>query len=122
MTRLRAPRSMPASDVRRLSRRINVVIAGREFKFSPCNLSIMLPAKLKLRRLYSELKTLGISMNKFSERSNEVKVGAKGCQAAGVKVCNEQSERQRYRRHCHLSSVSDVEEDSEELDTTLLER
>jgi len=122
MTRFLAPRSIPASVLRRLSRRIRVVMAGREVKFSPCNLSIMLPARLRLRRLYNELNTDGTSMNRFPERSKEVKLAASGCQAAGVRVCNEQSDKQRYLKHCHFSSVRDVEEENEELDTTLFDR
>lgn len=126
MTRFLAPRSMPAREVRRFLRRMRVVIAGREYKFSPWSLSIMFPAKLNDRRLYNDDKTEGISMNRFSDKSSETRFGASGCQAGAVSVCNEQSDRQRYLRHCHLSSEREwpfvVEEDTEEFDTTLLDR
>jgi hypothetical protein len=122
MTKFLAPRSMPARVVMRLSRRINVVMAGSEVRLRPCSLSIMFPAKLRLRRLYNELKTEGTSMNKFPERSSEVRLAASGCQAAGVKVCSEQSDRQRYLRHCHFSSDNEVDDDNEEFETTLFDR
>jgi hypothetical protein len=126
VTRLRAPRSMPASETNLLSRRMRVVIAGNEFKFNPCNFSIMLPARLNDRKLYKEDKTEGISMNRFADKSKETKFGANEVHAGADNVCNEQSERHKYFRHCHFSSgrvcTFDVEEENEEFDTTLLDR
>lgn len=116
---------MPASEVNRLSRRIKVVIAGNEVRFKPCNFSIMLPAKLSDRRQYNEDSTDGISINKFADKSSETKLGASDVHAGADNVCNEQSDKHRYFKHCHLSSgrwAFDVDDESEELDTTLLER
>jgi len=104
VTKFRAPRSIPARDVNRLSRNIRVVIAGNEFKFNPCNFSIIFPAKLKERKQYKDDKTEGISMNKFADKSKETKFGAKDVHAGEDKVCNEQSGRERYFKHCHFSS------------------
>lgn len=127
MTRFRAPRSIPARDVNRLSRNIKVVIAGNEFKFNPCNFSIIFPAKLKERKQYKDDKTEGISMNKFADKSKEIKFGAKDVHAGADKVCNEQSGRQRYFKHCHFSSgrvprAFDADDENEEFDTALLGR
>ena len=127
MTRFRAPRSIPARDVNRLSLNIKVVIAGNEFKFNPCNFSIIFPAKLNERKQYKDDKTDGISMNKFADKSKETRFGAKYIHAGADKVCNEQSGKQRYFKHCHFSSgrvplTFDVDEEREEFEITLLER
>jgi len=117
---------MPAREEMRLSRRIKVVIAGREVKFNPCKFSIMFPAKLKDRRQYNDDKTEGISMNKLADKSRETRLGARDVHAGADKVCSEQSDKQRYLRHCHFSSgkvlASDFDDDSDEFETTLLER
>jgi hypothetical protein len=117
---------MPASETSRLSRNMSVVIAGNELRFKPCNLSIIFPAKLNDRKLYNEDKTEGISMNRLADKSNDTKFGAREVHAGAERVCNEQSEKERYLRHCHFSSgrewTFDVDEESEEVDTTLLER
>jgi hypothetical protein len=127
MTKFRAPRSMPASEVSRLSRKINVVIAGNELRFNPCNFSIIFPAKLNERKQYSDDNTGGISLNKLFDKSREIKLGARDDHAGAVSVCSEQSIRLRYLRHCHFSSGSccwafEAEEEKEELEMTLLLR
>jgi hypothetical protein len=65
-------------------------------------------------------------MNKLADKSREIKLGAKEVQAGADNVCNEQSERHKYLRHCHFSSgrvcTFDVDEEKEEFDMTLLER
>src|SRR5277367_1890906 len=86
VTRFRAPRSIPAREVIRLSRRIRVVIAGKELRFRPCSFSIMLPAKLNDRRQYNEDKTDGISINRFSDKSRESRFGASEVHAEADKV------------------------------------
>ena len=86
MTRLRAPRSMPAREVSRLSRRIRVVIAGSELRFKPCNFSIMFPARLNDRRQYNDDKTEGISMNRLADKSSERRFGARDVHAGADKV------------------------------------
>jgi hypothetical protein len=103
-----------------------VVIAGKELRFNPCNFSIIFPAKLKDRKLYNDDKTEGISMNRLADKSNETKFGPSEVHAGADKVWSEQSEKQRYFRHCHFSSgrewTFDVDEENDEVDTTLLER
>jgi len=126
VTKFLAPRSMPASEVSRLSRKINVVIAGNELRFNPCNFSIIFPAKLNERKQYRDDNTGGISMNKLEDKSREMRLGAKEVHAAAVSVWSEQSIKLRYFKHCHFSSGScgawafEAEEEKEELDMTLL--
>jgi hypothetical protein len=86
VTRLRAPRSMPAKDTNRLSRRIRVVIAGSEVRFNPCSFSIIFPAKLSDRRQYNDERTEGISMNKLADKSRDTKFGARDVHAGEDKV------------------------------------
>jgi hypothetical protein len=126
--RFRAPRSIPASETKRLSLKIKVVIAGKEIKFKPCSFSIIFPARFKLLKQYKLDKTEGISINKLSDRSSDTRFAAKQLHAGAVNVWSEQSIRQRNLRLCHLSSGReckfkfDVEDDNEELDMTLLDR
>jgi hypothetical protein len=127
MIKFLAPRSIPASDVSRLSRNINVVIAGNELRFNPCNFSIIFPAKLNERKQYNDDNTGGISMKRLEDKSREIRLGAREVHADAVSVCNEQSIRLRYLRHCHFSSGSwcwafEAEEDKDELEMTLLLR
>lgn len=126
MTKFLAPRSMPAREVRRLSRNINVVMAGNELRFNPCNFSIIFPAKLNDRKQYKDDSTGGISMNRLEDKSREMRLGARDVHAGAVSVWSEQSIKLRYFRHCHFSSGScawlEVEEEKEELEMTLLLR
>ena len=86
----------------------------------------MFPARLNDRKQYNEDNTDGISINKLADKSKETKFGANEIHAGADNVCNEQSDRHKYFRHCHFSSgrecTFDVEEENEEFDTTLLER
>jgi hypothetical protein len=126
VTRFLAPRSMPARETSLFSRRMRVVMAGREYKFSPCRRSIMFPARLNDRREYNDDNTEGISINKLADKSSEMRFAASGVHAGAVKVCSEQSDKQRYLRHCHLSSAREckfeTDDDSEEFDAMLLDR
>jgi hypothetical protein len=117
---------MPARDAILLSRRTRVVIAGRELRFNPCNPLMRFPAKLNDRRVYNDDRTAGISMKRFPDRSRDTRFGASDVQAGAVKPVNPHSDMHRYLRHCHFSSgrvfALEVFEDTDEFETTLLER
>jgi hypothetical protein len=117
---------MPARDVILLSRRMRVVIAGRELRFNPWSPLIRFPARLSDRRQYNDDKTAGTSIKRFPDRSRDSKFGAREVHAGAANPVKPHSDMQRYLRHCHLSSgrvcALDVDDDTDEFERTLLDR
>jgi len=97
---------MPASDKSRFERRLRTVIAGKGFLESECRLLIMQFDRFNARRLVSELRLSGISLNKLSDRSSECKVEARGIRLLGVMKVSPLSARLRCLRNRHLEACS----------------
>jgi hypothetical protein len=95
-------RSTPASELKRLERRLSVVMAGNGLRPNDCKLSIIQLDRFSARRLVRLARLSGISAKRFEERSRDCNVFVKGARLAAEILVRALSARLRCLRNRHL--------------------